>query len=250
MKNRLHFFLLISCSLLVLESVCAQQPSTSPTPTPTPPPSTSIQIVNATSVPSIALEVNGRMDYPDFPQGEYTSDAPTEGLNYRYKVTNKRDGVTVSPAPVTFKNMENQTLLLIGDFSKEAEEGKMPQPNLQTTSENAAKANPPNLLVRVYSHQKGLEKNPVRIRVTNGMPRKILNLMSPKKVTLFPGEETELEGEPLVQMYVFKVDNHEDISVLMRQDANPINANIVFYLKDNEPTFKRFFESASRPPVD
>jgi len=250
MKTRLRSLCLTISALGICGTSFAQQAAVPPTPTPTPPPSTSIQIVNATSTPSVALEVNGRSDYPDFPQGEFTSDAPTEGLNYRYKVTNKSDGVSLTPPPVTFKNMENQTLLMIGDFSKEAQEGKMPQPKQQTAIEQTSKTPPPNLLLRVYSHQDGLKKKSVKIRIINGMPRKILNLVSPKKIALSSGDETELEGEPTVQMYFFQVDSGQNIPVLMRQDSNPMNANIVFYLKNNEPAFMRFFESTGRPPVE
>lgn len=250
MKIRWPFLIFTFCSFLLCGKVSAQKPSVSPTPSPTPPPTTSIQIVNATSVPSISLEVNGRLDYPDFPQGEFTSDAPTQGLNYRYKVSNKSDGVIVAPPPVTFKNSENQTLLLIGDFSKEAEEGKMPQPKRQTVIEQPSKPLPPNLLLRVYSHQDGLKKKSVRIRIINGMPRKVLNLTSPKKTILYPGDELELEGEPPVQMYFFQVDHGSNIPILMRQDSTPLNANIIFYLKNNEPAFMRFFESTNRPPAE
>lgn len=248
--NRLWLILSSACSFFVLcVNVSAQQPVLVPESTPTPPPTTSVQIVNATSVPSISLEVNGRLDYPDFPQGEFTSDAPTEGLTYRYKATNKTDGVTVSLSPVVLKNQENQTVLFIGDF-KETEEGKMPLSDSAILDERQSDLLKPNLLLRVYSHQEALSKKPIRVRVINGMPGKTLRLRSPRQMELLPGDEKELEGEPLVQMYVFQAGNGNEIPVLMRQDSNPKNANIVFYLKNNEPAFMRFFESTGRPPVE
>ncbi len=246
-------FLPIVLLLFNISGVCrlpAQAPS--PSPTPTPPPSTSVQIVNATSVPSISLEVNGRLDYPNFPQGEFTSDAPTEGLTYKYKATNKSDGTIASPTPITYRNMENQTLLLLGDFSKDAVEGILPQPFAQENSEEKSKKNPPNLILRVYSHQEGKSKPPVRIRIINGMPKKMLSLKLPtlnSKIDLYPGDEKEFVGQPLVELYNFEVEG-KIFPVLMRQDANPLNANIVFYLRKEEPAFMRFFESTSRPPND
>jgi len=247
-KKSMRFIYLLTGYFVI--QTCCQVLATDPTasPTPTPPPTTSVQIVNATSVPSISLEVNDRLDYPDFPQGELTSDAPTEGLIYRYKATNKSDGIAVSPKPITYKNMENQTLLLIGDFSKGAEEGKMPQPVQEKILEEKLKQNPPNFIARVYSHQKSVSKPPVHLRVINGMPRKVLRfkLLNNAPIDLLPGDEKEFTGEPSVQLYSFEVEGRV-IPVLMNQDANPMNVNIVFYLKNNEPTFKRFFESTSRP---
>jgi hypothetical protein len=240
--------------LLIILAPLASSPAQTPTssPTTTPPPSTSIQIVNATSVPSISLEVNGRMDYPEFPQGEFTADAPTQGLTYRYKATNKSDGAIVSAKPITYKNLENQTLLLLGDFSKETEEGKIPPIVNPANQEETGKLFPPNLIFRVYSHQEGASESPVRVRIINGMPRKMLRLKanaSSSQTDLFPGDEKKLSGQPLVQVYNFEVEGKE-FPVLMRQDANPLNANIVFFLRNNEPTYMRFFESTSKPPTD
>lgn len=227
--------------------IAAQEPS------PTPPPSTSIQVVNATSVPSISLEVNGQLIFPDFPQGKGSGNPFVEELNYRYKATNKANGVSVNSQPIIFKNLENQTLLLIGDFSDEAEEGTLPQPKPPLTLEGkSTKSNPPSLIFRTYFHQAALEKPPLQIRIINGMPRKILKMQlpnSPNTLDLLPGEEKELVGQPPVHKYFFEVDG-KMISVLMNQDSNPVNANIVFYLKDNEPAFKRFAESTRRPAPD
>lgn len=247
MKYLKLFSLFSGGILLCIPQIYAQQPKLTPLP------STSIQIVNATSVPSISLEVNGRLDYPDFPQGEYTGNAFTQGLAYRYKGINKADGVSADPKVITFKNLDNQTLLLIGDFSVETEEGAMPQPNqLHNAYESPSASNPPNLIFRVYSHQEGLKKPPLQIRIINGMPRKILKLKLPNSATtldFLPGEEKELVGQPPVQRYDFEVDG-KHMPVIMLQDENPVNANIVFYLKNNEPAFKRFFESTRRPEPD
>jgi hypothetical protein len=227
--------------------IAAQEPS------PTPPPSTSIQVVNATSVPSISLEINGRLIFPDFPQGKVSGSPFVQGLNYRYKATNKADGVSVNSQAITFKNLENQTLLLIGDFSDAAEEGTLPQPKPPfPLEEESTISNPPSLIYRTYFHQAALEKSPLQIRIINGMPRKILKLHlpnSPNTLDFLPGEEKELVGQPPVHKYFFEVDG-KTIPVIMLQDSNPVNANIVFYLENNEPAFKRFFESTRRPEPD
>jgi hypothetical protein len=86
------------------------------------------------------------------------------------------------------------------------------------------------------------------MRVINGMARKVLRfkLLNNAPIDLLPGDEKELTGEPPVQLYSFEVEGRV-IPVLMRQDSNPLNANIVFYLKNGVPAFMRFFESTSRP---
>jgi len=241
-------YLLAAASLLMcVAKIVAQSPS------PTPPPTTSIQVVNATSVPSISLEVNGRLIFPDFPQGKVSGSPFVQGLNYQYKATNKSDGISVNSKPITFKDLENQTLLLIGDFSDEAEEGALPQPQpLQPIEQENTKSNPPSLLFRTYFHQSALEKPPLQLRIINGMPRKILKLRLPNSLNtldFLPGEEREIVGQPPVHSYSFEVDG-KLIPVLMNQDSNPVNANIVFYLKNNEPAFKRFFESINQPMPD
>lgn len=247
MKSLIKFIFLAILVLICGDKISAQQPS------PSPPPTTSIQVVNATSVPSISLEVNGQLIFPDFSQGKVSGNPFVEGLNYRYKATNKADGVSVNSQPITFKNLENQTLLLIGDFSDEAEEGSLPQPKPALPIEgNSTKSNPPSLIFRTYFHQAALEKPPLQIRIINGMPRKILKMQLPNSqntLDLLPGEEKELVGQPPVHKYFFEVDG-KMIPVLMNQDGNPVNANIVFYLKDNEPAFKRFGESTRRPAPD
>jgi hypothetical protein len=244
-KNIALLFFVIICEKSFLAS--AQQPL-SPTNL-EPPPKTSVQIVNATSVPLISLEVNGRMDYPQFPQGQFSSNAPIDGLTYRYKIVNKLDGTFFYPEPITYVSRENQTLLLLGDFSLSDPEGKMPQLVQQTVVEETNQKIPPNLVMRVYSHQKDLEKKPVCIRIINGMPRKMLRFRSPETnsdVLLNPGDEIQLEGQPLVQTYYFLVDA-TPIQVPMRQEENPLNANIVFYLENKTPKFMRFYQSIDEP---
>ncbi len=234
---------------LGLNSIWATAQEVSPKATPEAPPSTRVQIVNATSVPSISMEVNGRMHYPDFPQGQYTADGSTEGLNYKYKLTNKTDGTSDSPKAITYKNQENQTLLILGDFSREAPEGKMPQPSPQQQSEEEKNENPPNVILRVYSHQADATKKPVCLRIINGMPRKILRFKSPgsnSDLRLFPGDEIQLEGQPAAQKYNFIVDE-KPFHIAVRQDDNPRSANIVFFLKNNEPAFLRFYQSIGEP---
>jgi hypothetical protein len=225
----------------------AQQPT--PTAKIEPAAKTSVQIVNATSVPSISLEVNGRLNYPDFPQGKFTANEPIQGLAFNYKIVNKANGSAIYPDAIKYNNRENHTLLLIGDFSMVEEGDGMTQLIEKDQESEVSKKMVPNLGMRVYSHQQDLLKKPICVRIINGMPGKMLRFRSPvtnSDVILNSGDEIQLEGQPNVQIYHFLVDA-TPFKVPINQDENPINANIIFYLENKHAKFMRFYQSIDEP---
>jgi len=83
----------------------------------------------------------------------------------------------------------------------------------------------------------------VRLRIINGIPCKSLMFAHGKsKVVVPPGECAVLESQPATARYTAHVDG-ESIPLLMRQEGLIRNAIIVFFLKDDKPSFIRAFEN-------
>lgn len=230
--------------LALTSAACFSQES--PSPTPTPPPTTSVQIINATSVPSISLSVNGRNDYPDFPQGLYTGDAPTEMLSVKYLATDKASNASIESDLIRYEPNKNYSLIIMGDFSTDVPPGQLPQPGV--TYETPEKPYPPNVLFRVHSHDLKTSESPVRLTVINAMPRKNLQfgISSTPKKHIAPGSELILSNQPASFEYEAEIDG-EKIPVLMNQEGNVRNALIIFYLKEGKPAFSRAFENTTKP---
>lgn len=205
-------------------------------------PGTRVKIVNATSVEAIDLSLNGDKFYPDFRQGQSTSDAPTRLLKVKYTAENKAAPALAESEEVEYKPNANQTLVILGDFDVNVPPGTLRQPG--PPPPKPEKPYPPSVLFRVYPHEKEDLPEAVRLRVINGMPGKILNFSGPdQKVTILPGEEKSLKGQHPVAEYVGVV-GEISIPILMRQEGDLRNAMIVFFLKpDGTPEFKRIFES-------
>lgn len=238
MKSRLICF-----GALVLSFVSASaQVEGEPSPTPTPPPSTSIQIVNATSVPRIALAVNGRDDYPEFGQGLYTADAPVPTLKVKYRATDLNSGAVVETEEFQFLPGKNQSVVLLGDFSPTAPLGQITPIDPVAGSEKF----PPSFVARVFSHDVEKGQEPVRVRVINGMPgKRLVFRVKETDHVLEPGEVKTFSGQPSVIQYLAKV-GEEFVPVFLRQDDSIRNVMVIFFLQEGRPTFMRAFENVSR----
>ena len=205
----------------------------------TPPPSTSVQIINATSVPAIALKINERVAYEDFPQGLETADAPTGLLKATYEAEDKATGSRATSPAIAYEPNTNQSLVILGDFSTDSPPGTLRHPGRALTGED--KRYPPNVLFKVFAHTAA--EAPVRLRIINGMPGKNLTFVAGRReLVVSPGESAALTSQPAIAQYVATIDG-EKTSLLMRQEGLVRNAMIIFFLKSGKPAFMRAFEN-------
>jgi hypothetical protein len=200
---------------------------------------TSVQIVNATSVPVISLKVNDTIAYSAFPQGKRSGDAPVSLLEAVYEAEDKRSGSKAKSEKITYEAGAYQSLVILGDFSMISPSKILRQPESALRSED--RTHPSNVLFQVYPHTSS--KAPVRLRIINGVPGQSLTFGNGKnEVVIRPGDCAILESQPATAKYTAHV-GAESISLLMRQEGLIRNALIVFFLKDGKPTFLRAFEN-------
>ena len=203
------------------------------------PETTSVQIVNATSVPVISLKVNDSLAYGTFPQGKRSGDAPVRLLEVVYEAEDKRSGSKAKSDQITYQPGAYQSLVILGDFSTTSPRRILRQPENVLSSDDGKHL--PNVLFQVYPHTSS--KAPVRLRIVNGMPGKRLTFAHGKsEVVVRPGDCAVLESQPATARYTAHVDG-ESIPLLMRQEGLIRNAIIVFFLKDEKPSFIRAFEN-------
>jgi hypothetical protein len=200
---------------------------------------TSVQIVNATSVPLLSLKINDTLAYDTFRQGTRSGDAAVPLLEAVYEAEDKRSGSKAKSDKITYQPGAYQSLVILGDFSATSPRTFLRQPASALGREHGKPS--PNVLFQVYPHTPS--KVPVRLRIINGMPAKNLTFVNGKnEVVIRPGECAILESQPATAQYTAHVDG-ESISLLMRQEGLIRNAIIAFFLKDGKPTFIRAFEN-------
>jgi hypothetical protein len=230
MRTAFAFFRLAVIVVLALDSQALAQ---------TLPATTSVQIVNATSVPEIALRINDRIAYENFPQGLKTADSPASLLKAVYEAEDRQTGSRAMSAKIAYEPGTNQSLVILGDFSTDTPPGVLRHPGRALTGED--KQYPPNVLFQVFSH--AATEAPVRLRIINGMPGKSLTFVAGRReIVVKPGEFAVLAGQPATARYLAKADG-ENISLLMRQEGLIRNAMIIFFLRNGRPVFMRAFEN-------
>jgi hypothetical protein len=230
MRAAFVFLRLAAIAVLALDSQAVAQ---------TLPATTSVQIVNATCVPAIALKINDRIAYENFPQGLKTADSPASLLKAVYEAEDRQTGSRATSAKIAYEPGTNQSLVILGDFSTDTPPGVLRHPGRALTAEE--KQYPPNVLFQVFSHT--ATEAPVRLRIINGMPGKSLTFVAGRReIVVKPGEFAVLTGQPATARYLAKVDG-ENISLFMRQEGLIRNAMIVFFLKSGRPAFVRAFEN-------
>ncbi len=216
------------------------------TPTPTPPPMTSVQIVNATSVPAISLNINGSNSYPNFPQAILSSDAPILLLDSRYLAVDRETGMRAESEVIKFQADANQSLVIVGDFSTTTPPGNLPQPG--PSPEKPAKSYPPNVIFRVYNHTKNLNDGFVRLRVINGMPAISLKFTAGTDTrNILPGDSVEFVEQPVFFTYQAEAAGQQ-ITVPLRQSGVTRDLLVIFYLNEGKPAFMRAFQNTGGQP--
>jgi len=205
-----------------------------------------VQIVNATSVPTIAVYVNKQLLYPDFPQGLYTGDAPLPYSSARYQALFMKARLASQPVTVDFAKNEKQTMLITGDFSKTHPPDELPQPGATPSPPPEGKKEyEPNVQFRVLSHSLSENEKPLRYRFFNAMPKKHLSVRSTAGAssgTVAPGKDYSFLDQPPYETFVVTVDDVET-EVLINQQGHERNCTVVFFLKDGKPEFSRSFEN-------
>jgi hypothetical protein len=200
---------------------------------------TSVQIVNATSVPVLALKVNDNLAYNTFPQGKRSGDAPVPLLEAVYEAEDKRSGSKAKSDKIIYERGTYQSLVILGDFSTSSPARILRQPDDALNNEDGKHL--PNVLFQVYPHTPS--KAPVRLRIINGVPGKRLTFASGNhELVIQPGDCGVLENQPATAQYTGHVDG-ESVPLFMRQEGLIRNAIIVFFLKDGKPSFMRAFEN-------
>jgi hypothetical protein len=203
------------------------------------PGTSSVQIVNATSVPVIALRINDRLAYESFPQGLKSADSPTSALKATYEAEDKQTGRLARSAEINYKPGTNQSLIILGDFSTDPPAGMIGRPDHALVGNG--EQYPPRVFFQVFSH--AAREAPVRVRIINGMPGKSLRFVAGREeIVVEPGNSAILTGQPAFAHYQAKTEG-EEISVVMRQEGLVRNAMIIFFLKDGRPAFMRAFEN-------
>lgn len=231
----MRFALVLWGSMAINAFLCARACGQSPAAT------ASVQIVNATCTSVITLRINNRVAYESFPQGLKTADFPTSMLRAVYEAQDARTGSRATSARISYAAGSCQSLVILGDFSREIPPGQLRQPGRAVTADLGPY--PPNVLFQVYSHESS--EAPVRLRVLNGMPGKGLTLLAgPTETVIRPGESAVLAGQPARAQYFAKVDG-ESIPFLMRQEGQIRNAMVIFFLRGGRPDFMRAFENTA-----
>lgn len=197
---------------------------------------THVQIVNATSVPSISVEVNGEMLYPNFPQGKKTSGGATPRLNARYKVTDLKSNRSAE-ASFVYSPETYYTLLITGDFSTDSSPQSLPQ-RVGAMPEEQQEFKP-NVQFRLVENAPLEAGQKPRYRFINAVPRLVL-MLDKKEVS--PSAEVVLEEQPLFANYAAAFANQK-VGAVMNQEGIIRNCTIVFYQSDKGIQFVRAFEN-------
>lgn len=224
-------------------------------PTPAPSPEVKIQIVNATSVPAIALNDKGTnlpIAYPNFPQGTWTGNEPisTNCVSYLVSTTN---GALIASHTQKFPIVSSQILLLTGDLSTIGPADSLPQIGLPPPPE--ALPWTPNLQFHLYpntpvTNAPSGTPSLCRYRVVNGMPSKLLIIRAVSDGTK-PGRQLALLAPGNNALFIKQPSNlHWDAEIdgviyplTIEQEDDHRNCLIPFFLKNGKPSFIRVFEN-------
>lgn len=224
-------------------------PPRRPAATPTPSPQVRITVVNATCAPALSLDIAGTttaVDYPLFPQGQWTANEPLQTPELRY-VARSTNGILLSDRTIRFKPVSSQILLLTGDLSTNGPADQLPR--IGAIPQPTNQASPPNLQFHVYPVEPP-GKDPCRYRVVNAMPSRLLLLRTvagtgkpSRQIALLPpGSSALLTHQPASMEWEALIDE-QIYPLAIRQSGNPRNCLIPFFLRNGKPEHIRVFEN-------
>lgn len=220
-----------------------------PAATPTPSPQVRITVVNATCAPALSLDIAGitpAVDYPLFPQGEWTANEPLQTNEIRY-LARSTNGAPLADRVIRFKPVSSQFLLLTGDLSTNGPSDTLPR--IGAIPQPAARASAPNLQFHHYPTVTACQ-DPCHYRVVNAMPSRLLLLRSiagggkpSRQIALLPPggsallthQPSSVEWEAVIEEKVYPL--------AIRQTGNPRNCLIPFFLRNGKPENIRVFET-------
>jgi hypothetical protein len=187
------------------------------------------QLINATSVPQIAVAIDGRLLYPNFPQGLYTAGSATDTARVVYKIKDLRGG-SERTLTMDFAPGSRQALVIYGDFSPLAN----PSAKRKTTT--------PNVKLFSLDYALASDESRLRYRVANLIPNQIIRLLAePEPVEIPPGQSFAIGGQKGMVTLQVQI-GAEKIPVPIRQRQVLRNCDIIFYETGTGAAFIRFFE--------
>jgi len=201
-----------------------QEPNVAPEELPIP--HANMVIVNVTTVPSIALKMDGQELYGDFRTGEKTSGGTFTKLTPKIEVVDNSSKAayaeTVSISPSSF-----QTLVVMGDF-KDVEPG-----GNGIRGENTQKEASRNVAFLHLSHVLQGEEKAYRYRFVNAIPGKpiVCKTSGLPDVTIESGKAYSYGGKPLQIM--FEVTQDSRVLPLKVKQENPVH-NVTFVIYESE----------------
>lgn len=235
---------------LLLLSLCASgysqeaTPTPSATPEPKELPKTSVQIVNATSVPGISLFLDDKPFYPTFPQGLYTADAPTEMLSVTYRALDPASKLEAT-GKAKYEANTNQSLFITGDFKPSANPDQLPLVKEEPGTGKKASLKP-SVQFRILSHVLAEGEEPLRYRFFNAMPAVPMSILTANgEQRIVPGEIFTLVKQARQATYKIKVEQ-KVYDVFINQEGIHRNCTITFVLKEGKPYFFRAFENTKK----
>jgi hypothetical protein len=236
----------------VLPQVQHHRPSTPghhrhPSPTPTPSPAVRVTIVNAMSVPSIALGTEGTNKppaYPTFPQGEWTANEAVTNPEVHYAVRGT-NGEILSTQTIRYHPVSSQYLLLTGDLSKNGPADRLPQ---VWQGDGVPENSRPNLQFHVIPYAM-VCNDACHYRFINAMPGKTLIVRSipkdnkpPQQLAyLAPGNSALLTRQPPSADYEIEIDGKVS-KLSVSQEGAAGHCIIPFFLREGRPDYVRVFE--------
>jgi len=237
----------------IRSAIQSSRHGTHPAATPSPSPEVRVTIVNATSIPAIALGTAGSsapLAFPYFPQGVWTGNLPLKTPAIHYFVRGL-SGHTSVDRTLHFPPVSSQMLLLTGDLSTSGPPDLPPQLGLPPSP--GATPWPPNLQFHIYPFGT-LPNERCRYRIVNGMPSKLLvlrTLAEPNKPShqialLAPGNSILLLHQPSNVTWEAEI-NGEILTVAINQEDEQKNCLIPFFLRNEKPDFIRVFEDSNIP---
>ena len=222
-------------------------------PSPTPTPQVRITIVNATCLPAISLTTGGDhlpLDYPEFPQGEWTGNQPLTNTEVHY-LARTTNGMLLGEKSFRFQPISSQMLVLSGDPSPEgAPDNSTDSGNItKTDSSTSFGITREGIRFGIYPVETPC-RDPSHYRIVNAMPSEAITLRimqqgnQPPQIlgVISPGKSLLLTGQGPCVEWVAEIGG-VSYPVIIQQEGAVANCLIPFFLRNGKPDFVRVFET-------